>query len=150
MLPDTIIADIQFEISQIEKELSSYQSLFELVQKRDPDLIELTALGAVLHSFYTGFEKILYMVAKQIDKNIPGGYNWHKELLFSSSKENSQRKKIISSESYDLLLEYLSFRHFFRHAYDFNLKWSKLKNLIFNLRSIWGKLKKDILLFISD
>jgi hypothetical protein len=39
--------------------------------ERSPNLVELTALASVLHTFYTGTEKTLLIIARNIDKKIP-------------------------------------------------------------------------------
>ena len=43
--------------------------------------IELSALAAMLHSFYNGIENILKRIALELDDPMPGGESWHKELL---------------------------------------------------------------------
>jgi len=51
MLHNEIKKKIDFEISEICRELESYSLLFLLVKPKKPDLIEITALASVLHSF---------------------------------------------------------------------------------------------------
>ena len=81
MLHDKLIKKITFEISEIDNELSSYDSLINLCKVKEPDLIEKTAIASILHSFYTGIEKIFVAIAKEIDQNIPSDKNWHNKLL---------------------------------------------------------------------
>jgi len=108
---------IEFEIMQIEKELQNYSLLFDLIKQQEPDLIEMTALSSVLHSFYNGIEGIFLIISKNIDENIPKSYNWHSDLLKRMSEKNEIRKNVISEEKFNQLQEYLGFRHFFRHNY---------------------------------
>lgn len=49
---------VQFEILQINQLLETYQDLLDRVVHKSPDLVEVTALASVLHSFYTGVESI--------------------------------------------------------------------------------------------
>ena len=46
-----------------------------------PDDIELSALAAMLHSFYNGIENIFKRVTAELDDRLPGGEFWHRELM---------------------------------------------------------------------
>jgi len=81
VLPEEIKEKIKFEISEIDREFQSYKLLFDLIRLRTPDLVEMTALATVLHSFYNGVESIFLLIAKKVDKRIPEGQKWHNELL---------------------------------------------------------------------
>jgi hypothetical protein len=118
---DKTIKEIEFELNEIDTLLELYKNeLFEL--NREPNLVELTALAGVLHSFYSGIERIFIIIAKNTDKKLPSDLNWHKALLLQMTKENKCRKPIISSKTKEILSEYLVFRHFYRHSYSFRLK----------------------------
>ena len=90
----------------------------------------MTILGSVLHSFYNGIENIFDIIAKNIDKNVPTGNKSHQELLHQMASENSKRDAVVEEDLYLKLREYATFRHFYRHAYSFQLKWEKLKPLV--------------------
>jgi hypothetical protein len=121
--------EIEFELQEIESLFSLYKhELFEL--ERQPNLVEITAMASVLHSFYTGVEKVLLIVAKRIDGHVPHDINWHKTLLFQMAKKTDTREAVISEEMRDILLKHLAFRHFYRHSYSFRLEWNKIESLI--------------------
>ena len=65
-----IIKKIEFELDQIDSLLSKYKNLINKSEDEEPDLIELTALASVLHSFYNGVENIFLLIAKNIDNNV--------------------------------------------------------------------------------
>lgn len=109
--------------------------------------MELTALASVLHSFYNGIEKILLIIAKNIDNRIPSDYNWHRSLLEQMAEENDQRKAVLTHDMKNELLKYLGFRHFFRHSYSFHLKWERLEELIKSLSIVWKNFKAEITKF---
>lgn len=142
--------NIEFEISQIKKLFTYSEELLKRTKTKELDFIELSALSSFLHSFYTGIENIFEIIAKQYDNNIPTGNKSHKELLKQMAKDTEKRNKIIDIDLYDSLLEYLNFRHFFRHAYDFYLEWDKMEELIENSFITWDKLKNRLKKFIEE
>lgn len=55
-MDDKIISQIEFEISQIDQLFIAYSDLLERAQNNTPDLVEVTAVASVLHSFYNGLK----------------------------------------------------------------------------------------------
>ncbi|MFQ5674752.1 MAG: hypothetical protein ACE5G1_02560 [bacterium] len=55
---EKVISQIEFEIGQIDQLLESYAELFERAKSDIPNMVDITALGSVLHSFYNGLENI--------------------------------------------------------------------------------------------
>ena len=148
MLPDEIRERIDFEFEEIESLFELYkEEIFDQAQK--PSLFELTALGGILHSFYNGIEKILLIITKGVDKKVPTDPNWHKSLLVQMTKENETRSAVISGETKDRLLDYLGFRHFFRHAYSFHLEWEEMEDLVKSIHEVWIKFKSEVSAFMS-
>lgn len=149
MLPDRVYEDIDFELGEIDLLFELYKQ--ELLDLEDsPNLVELTALASVLHSFYNGVEKILLIIAKSIDNKIPSDLNWHRSLLEQMTEENDQRKAVLTHDMKNELLKYLGFRHFFRHSYSFQLKWERLEELIKALPIVWKNFKTEISKFEID
>ncbi|MEW5954320.1 MAG: hypothetical protein AB1815_11465 [Bacillota bacterium] len=138
------VSQVQFEISQIDRLLDSYSNLLEKSRNSEPDLVELTALASVLHSFYNGVENIFLTIAKRIDNNLPDRKHWHRDLLIQMSTVTSNRYRVISGESKLQLAEYLAFRHFYRHSYSFFLSWDEMDKLVNDLRTVWGAVKSDL------
>ncbi len=58
------------------------------------------------------------------------------------------RDEIIDEQLYLKLREYATFRHFYRHAYSFQLNWEKMKPLVENIRDVWEETKKSLVKFI--
>jgi hypothetical protein len=141
---------IMFEIGEIESELLSYKTLFDLIKSRDPDLIEMTALSSVLHSFYNGIESIFILIAKHSDKKISSGEKWHNELLRQMASKTDSRTAVIDNEIFETLKEYLQFRHFVRHSYKWKLNWDEFKNLAINTEASWIQIKKQLVEFTAD
>jgi hypothetical protein len=102
--------------------LGTHLSLLERCATEAPDPIELSALAAVLHSFYTGIENIFKRVAVTLDEGLPQGDVWHRRLLDSMASGTTKRPAVITKPLRDTLRGYLDFRHVFRHAYTFELR----------------------------
>lgn len=130
--------------------MNEYAELLEQVQLKTPNLVEMTALSAILHSFYNGLENVFLLVAKGIDQKIPKGEEWHRQLLDQMIQTTSNRPPVITKELADEVDPYLSFRHFHRHAYSFLLRWSKMEELVLPVTKVWGQLKTQLLIFISS
>jgi len=144
-----LIEEIEFQISETDRVFEEYDLFFQDMNYEAPDLLQKTVMANILHSFYTGIEKIFERIAKEIDKNVPTGNKSHQELLNNMYVKNNIRKAVINEEIYLLLNEYMKFRHFFRHAYSFQLNWAKMKPLAETLFDIWENLKRQLLSFIS-
>lgn len=67
------ISLMKFEIEQVNQLLNSYELLLNKCRISEPDLIELTAVASVIHSFYNGVEKVFITIAKRIDNEVPQG-----------------------------------------------------------------------------
>lgn len=110
-------AKIEVEIKMIDQLFVAYRDVLAKVQHTIPDLVEMTALASILHSFYNGLESIFLIIAKEVDQVTPSGARWHRELLHQMVQTTEQKEPFLSTELVKALDEYLSFRHFFRHSY---------------------------------
>lgn len=140
---------ITFEISEIETLLGHASILLEKCKLQEPDFIELSAVGSPLHSFYNGLENIFLLIRKEIDKKNDTSGRWHSELLDSMFKETENRTAVLDESLRQQLSDYMGFRHFFRHAYGYHLRWDLAKPLLDNLPAVWESTKNCILKFIA-
>jgi hypothetical protein len=60
----------------------------------------------MLHSFYTGIEKILTLIAREWDGQMPSSDSWHKDLLKQMSKATAKRSAIVSANLVEVLSEF--------------------------------------------
>jgi hypothetical protein len=127
---DKLRRQVTVERQQLHRLLDGYRPLIERCAVNPPDDIELSALAAMLHSFYNGFENIFKRVGAELDGGLPNGEFWHRQLLDSMTAPGRARSAVISERLIERLDDYLEFRHFFRHAYIFNLNWDRMKTLV--------------------
>ena len=145
-----ILNKIKFEIKQVDKLLNKYEDLIRKCKEKEPELVELTALASVLHSFYNGIENIFSLIAKGVDESKPKGSNWHKKLLIQMTESKDSREAIFSEELKDEIKDYLGFRHFYRHSYSFYLDWNEMKELILSIFDTWNKIKENLNNFVEN
>lgn len=149
MWPD-LKEQIAVEESQLERLLAIHQPLLERSRTQPPNDIELSALAALLHSFYTGIENLLRRIAIEIDGGIDKGEGWHRRLLVQMGGSRESRPAVISGELLERLQPYLQFRHVFRSSYSFQLHWEKMQPLVLHCEETFGSLRVEIASFISQ
>lgn len=143
---DRIVKEkIEFQIDDIDRLFVEFELIFKKVEYNEPDLFDMTILGSVLHSFYNGLENIFEIIAKDIDGYIPTGNKSHQELLHQMASENGERNELIGEELYIKLKEYATFRHFYRHAYSFQLNWKKMQPLVEEIHHVWSEIKSNLI-----
>lgn len=116
---------IAAEKENVERALGN---LKEATARKEKSHVELAAIATFLHNVYNGIENILKQVLKSKGTEIPKSETWHKELL-----DLSVSLGIIPEKLSDQLYEYLTFRHFFVHAYGFMLEEAHLESLTNNI-----------------
>jgi hypothetical protein len=127
---------LEIELEQIEKVLKEIPNAKDLPYL---STIEIAGTAAFIHNFYNGLENILKQILKSKSINVPKGPAWHQNLL-----DLCEREKIISVDTKLKIGEYLSFRHFFSHAYAFDLYPDRLVDLVKEIKSTYKSLIKDI------
>ena len=150
MLDDRLKRQIMEELVELDQLLRRYANLVKGAREDDPELERITALGAVLHSFYSGLEKIFERVAKRVDGKLPDGDRWHTDLLIQMSKATGQRSPVISEKTCTVLQGYLAYRHYFRHSYPHSLEWPRMIQLVMQLHDTWRHTRGELEAFVSQ
>jgi hypothetical protein len=102
--------------------------------------LELVGTAALLSSFYNGVENILKQVLLARRIAIPAGAAWHRDLLNLVAKHG-----VISVGTRDQLAAYLAFRHFFSHAYGFDLDPDRLLPLVRDLPCVYRDVRREVI-----
>ena len=131
---------IKYEISQIDELLDKTQVLVSLCRSREPDFVEITAIGGILHSFYNGLENIFVLIGKTVGFDFKTSSQWHRNLVDCMLAQQD----FLPAELRGLLMEYMGFRHFYRHTYAYTIKWEKCSHLFMGLTDFWNTVKLAI------
>jgi len=107
--------------------------------KTDYSIADMAAVATFLHNSYNGIENILKRMLSYKGLELKNAPTWHKDLLKISADSG-----IISNDLHDTLSDYLSFRHFFVHAYSFTLRWEELKPLVDGISGLIGSCKTAV------
>lgn len=140
-MDDSTKLKIDYEISQIDELMEKSNVLVSLCKSKTPDFIEMSAVGSILHSFYNGLENIFVLIAKSEKCNFSASNHWHRDLLdfvFSAQTPTDESMK-------SLLIEYMGFRHFFRHTYGYTIQWEKCKHLFLGMDDFWHQIREWII-----
>ncbi|HEY3457013.1 MAG TPA: hypothetical protein VGK64_20710 [Bryobacteraceae bacterium] len=112
-------------------------------------VIETSAASAMLHSFYTEIEKILKLIAREWDRQLPSSDSWHKDLLVQMSQATATRPAVLSTGLIEVLNEFLAFRHLFRGASIALMRWDKLHPLVAKVENTYEHTRSELDVFTA-
>ncbi len=145
----TLAGRIRAEMQDVERVAARATRLLDKARGRgDEDYLDGVALN--LHGFYAGVEHIFRAIARDIDGSVPSGSEWHRELLVQMAAElPGLRPPVIARATRDCLDEYRNFRHVVRNVYTFNLRPSRLQELVEELPVCLTSLQHDLTTFCA-
>jgi len=115
-----------------------------------PTFIETNAAGKLVHDFYSGAERIFERIAVRLGPGLPVGESWHTILLRGmESGVEGVRPAVIDHPLALRLMDYLRFRHLFRHTYGYELEWGKLSPLVQGLEETMTLLRQQVERFLK-
>ena len=103
-----------------------------------------------MHDFYTGLERVFQVIAQQIDRSVPEGRDWHRELLRQMSLDvPNVRPLVLPADMTRCLDEYLRFRHVVRNVYAFDFDAERIGQLAAGLGPCF-EITRDALLAFAE
>ena len=147
---DRLKWQIEAEFDELERVTNKVDLFLQENSGQKPNEMEISGVGAYLQSFYTGIESIFERITLTFGMELPEGENWHTDLLNQMEVEYPDvRQTVITHELAIILLEYLRFRHLFRHIYSIDLDWSRILPLAENVSKTLKILKEQIGIFLK-
>lgn len=135
---------ITMQLSDVEGAVMRAQSGWTQYEASGDELyLDSVALG--LHGFYNGIEGVLENITTSLDKQLPGGSSWHKDLLEQMSNElPGVRPAVISGSTFVILDEYLGFRHVVRNIYSHKIDAERLTPLAEGARAAFMQVSQEL------
>jgi len=113
-----------------------------------PEAVRTRTAGGILHDFYSGIERIFSHIATRVDEDLPGGPDWHVQLLQRmATSVDAVRPALLDEETTRQLDRYLRFRHLFRHSYGFDLEWERCRELLEDVPATYQRLAERLAMF---
>jgi len=146
---DKLAAQIELNRQELLRVTEQLRPLISKGATADLDVIETSAVAAMLHSFYTLIEKILELIAREIDRAVPESGSWHRDLVERMTQPTSIRQAVISEDLAGKLKEYLAFRHLFRGASIALMRWNKMQPLADRANETFRQFDRELSEFLA-
>ena len=142
---------IRKELENLERVVNRIEGAMAAARKRPKDQeFYLDSVALNLHDFYAGLERTFSYIASHVEKYVPLGEDWHRELLLQMNVEvPGVRPAVLSAESVEALDEYLRFRHVVRNVYTFNFDLERIERLVERIRTCFKHVRSDLLAFAN-
>ncbi len=139
---------IRGELSDLERLLPRIERSWQQANHMPEEFAFLDSVAFNLHSFYSGLERLFELIARYVDRDIPVGKTWHRDLLIQMTNEAQDlRPAVIGQKSFSYLDELRRFRHLVRNVYTMNLSAVRMEPLVIGLFDNWTQLRSELLAF---
>lgn len=141
--------DIADELANLGRIIDEAGALLQRLPPT-PTFIEISAAGKLVHDFYNGVERIFERIAVRLGPGLPTGLGGHTLLLRGmESAVEGIRPALIDHALALRLLDYLRFRHLFRHTYGYELQWDKIRLLVHGLEETLAEFRRQVERFLT-
>lgn len=150
MKPDEILA--KRVAQEIEAELASVELLVAEAKNApdSEDAFTLRGRASILHDFYTAVERVLTIIAEELNGGVPHGEQWQRLPLSSMTMEIPDvRPQVLSGRLGAVLGGYLRFRHVFRNVYGFVLEADRMKPLENDMPETGARFQQEVRSFLA-
>ena len=123
----------------IRKDIATAQRLTEMLQVLPADATypDAAAQGYALHNIYGALENSFDQISRTFENHVVDTSRWHRELMLKMFLAIPDLRPAVLPEGLQNALNDLrSFRHLFRHGYDFQLDPIRLNGLTAQWQSV--------------
>ena len=140
---------IRQELADIDRVVARTERAIDAIRQNPEDQdLYLDSAALNLHDFYAGLERIFHQIAATVDQRVPTGQDWHRELLRQMTVTLPQiRPRILSTEAFKAIEEFLRFRHIVRNLYTFEFDIERIQHLVRHLRPSFEQVRVELLGF---
>lgn len=118
----------------------------EVVPIEFREFIENT-IATDLADVYKGIERIFERIAREVDRHVPTGAEWHKNLLAQMAAQRPERVPVISEQTFLRLEALLSFRHVVNNIYGEKLIYEKTEPHAKSIDALFANVSQDLKTF---
>ncbi len=141
-------SEILDDASRIERLLDRFEKVWKDYRNRKEYSL-LVESAFTVNQVYTGYERIFRNIANTFENSISDS-EWHRSLLDRMKLEiEGIRPAFLSEQSHKSLHELLSFRHYFRHAYDSDIDDEKFSIVAKRTLDLKKLLKDEVDRFVK-
>ena len=106
-------------------------------------------IARYLYDFYKQLENIFEHIAREIDKALPAGEEWHKALLQQMAEPRTTRVPVLSEKTFTELQDLLGFRHVFVYIYGAKLDYEQMLKNAERVNKVFPSVSKELNAFIT-
>ena len=142
---------IKILVAFISRQLRTIENLKAAILNLDlNDYNQQYVFALKTQQLYTAVEDLLKSIAVTFENNIDSAQSFHIELLNRMKLDIKDiRPAVISDDSFKILNKLRAFRHFVRHAYDYELDKDELLLLQKKMVESFNHVNTDIGIFLN-
>ena len=106
-------------------------------------------IARYLYDFYKQLENIFEHIAREIDKALPEGEEWHKALLQQMAEPRTTRGPVLSKKTFTELQDLLGFRPVFLYIYGAKLDYEQMLKNAERVNKVFPIVSKELDAFIT-
>lgn len=126
-----LIGDIHKTLRLLEKQESFYLTFIKDREKLPPGKpYDLIVLADIFCDFYTCAETAFLRISKFFENHLDAD-RWHQHLLEKMTVDiPNVRKRVLEDSDFNLLLDFLKFRHFKRYYFEYEYDRERMDYLL--------------------
>jgi hypothetical protein len=147
---DVLIGEIGKNI-QILGRIRDFEERTELEELKQTGKTKASALmmASIIENYYTCLETLFLRISQSFENNL-AEHRWHGDLLEKMTIHvPGIRERVITDETYGILLEFMRFRHFKRYYFELEYDWDKIDFLLRKLKQVHPLVLRDIKRFMD-
>jgi len=142
MKPEELCEEIAIELELMEATVRELSALQRDLAGREPTVREKTAAAAFLAQFYNGVENTLKRISRFHAVPLPTSDTWHVDLFKRFCMPPYEPLPALFDEPLaSALAPFRKFRHVVYHGYGFELDWSRMREGIERVESVFAQFK---------
>jgi len=147
-LYEELVERIRGEALDLERVVQRALRAWSQAQREPGEQAYLDSVALNLHSFYSGVERLFELIARHVDRALPAGETWHRDLLRQMARDLADvRPAVIGQDNAQALDEFRRFRHLVRNVYTMNLLPDRMAGLMSAIPGLWSGLRAELLAF---